>query len=116
MAPVPQPDENEKPNNAGEEVDAVDFPDHVIIVDSSDSEVDDGEFGYNGYQMLQQSVGDSDDEDENNLEDVDTGGVTVDADVERSTAVDEASRLSSGLYAAGGNLPSYMKVNHINYL
>nr|XP_022329838.1 male-enhanced antigen 1-like [Crassostrea virginica] len=110
MAPVPQPDENEKPNNAGEEVDAVDVPDHVITVDSSDSEVDDGEFGYNGYQMLQQSVGDSDDEDENNLEDVDTGGVTVDADVERSTAVDEASRLSSGLYAAGGNLPSYMKV------
>lgn len=119
MAPIPQPDDNEKPNSHGEEVDAVDVPDQIIIADSSDSEIDDEDMGYGGYQMLQQSIGDSDDdEDTSETADpavsVDTSGVIVDADVERSTTADEASRLPSGLFVAGGTMPSYMKVLKLN--
>lgn len=119
MAPIPQPDDNEKPNSHGDEVDAVDVPDQIIIADSSDSEIDDEDMGYGGYQMLQQSIGDSDDdEDTSETADpavsVDTSGVIVDADVERSTTADEASRLPSGLFVAGGTMPSYMKVLKLN--
>lgn len=76
MAPIPQPDDNEKPNSHGDEVDAVDVPDQIIIADSSDSEIDDEDMGYGGYQMLQQSIGDSDD-DEDTSETVDPA-VSVD--------------------------------------
>ncbi|XP_061174484.1 uncharacterized protein LOC133183558 [Saccostrea echinata] len=121
MAPIPKSDDNDKPNTGEEDVDVMDVPDQMIIVDSSDSEEGDEEFGNNGYQMLQQSTVDSDDED--NPDDVtsgmtvdpggmtvDPGGVTVDTELERSTAADEACRLPSGLHTAGGNAPSYMKV------
>lgn len=119
MAPIPQPDDNEKPNSHGEEVDAVDVPDQIIIADSSDSEIDDEDMGYGGYQMLQQSIGDSDDDEDTSetvdpAVSVDTSGVIVDADVERSTTADEASRLPSGLFVAGGTMPSYMKVLKLN--
>lgn len=119
MAPIPQPDDNEKPNSHGDEVDAVDVPDQIIIADSSDSEIDDEDMGYGGYQMLQQSIGDSDDDEDTSetvdpAVSVDTSGVIVDADVERSTTADEASRLPSGLFVAGGTMPSYMKVLKLN--
>lgn len=100
-------------------MDAVDVPDQIIIADSSDSEIDDEDMGYGGYQMLQQSIGDSDDDEDTSetvdpAVSVDTSGVIVDADVERSTTADEASRLPSGLFAAGGTMPSYMKVLKLN--
>ncbi|XP_062618246.1 uncharacterized protein LOC134279847 [Saccostrea cucullata] len=127
MAPIPKADDNDKPNTGEEDVDVLDVPDQMIVVDSSDSEEGEEEFGNNGYQMLQQSTADSDDEDY--PEDVVSGitvdsggvavdpggvrsssGVTVDTELERSTAADEACRLPSGLHTAGGNTPSYMKV------
>jgi hypothetical protein len=119
MAPIPNPDEHDKPNNGEDAVDVMDVPDVMINADSSDSEEEEegGEFGNDGYQVLQQSLGDSDDEEEE--EDmtpsgtVEQGGetVAVDAEVERSTATDETIRLPPGLHTAGGTTPSYMKVN-----
>lgn len=122
MAPIPHPDDHDKPNNGEETVDMMDVPDVVINADSSDSEGD-GEFGYDGYQVLQQFIEDSDEDsdDEENEEDMTTDmtveqggertGISVDAEVERSTTTDETSRLPPGLHTAGGTTPSYMKVN-----
>ncbi|XP_063429204.1 male-enhanced antigen 1-like isoform X1 [Mytilus trossulus] len=99
MAPVPEEGEhNAKPADT-EVLDDIPVPDVFIDAINSDSEDDDSEDGFGGYQMLPQDI----EEDE--------GSVDGDSHDEVSISqIDEAMRNSGVHVQAGGGAPSYMQV------
>lgn len=100
MSPVPEEEEHDAKPHDTEAIDDLPLPDVFINVDSSDSEADDNEQDFNGYQMLPQDI------------DEDGSGSAEELPSEEINAsqIDEAIRNSGVHVQAGGGSPSYMQV------